>query len=334
MKTLSILLFPNIMASSVSLPIEMFNAADNIQRGQDRRHQAIKINLVGQTLEPVTTSGGLKLCPSCNLEDNKEEIANSDWIIIPALWRNPLTTLKRNNWLTQWLKQQNFALNTQICAVGTGSSFLAESDILNEKSATTHWFYYDLMNNKYPNVDWKRQHLITQSGNIFCAGSINSIADLCIHFIQSSYSTAISKRVESQFSPEIRRDYDDYLFDDSLNTRHHDELIASAQNAISGQFSEEINFADFAENLQISNRSFQRRFKAASNLSPLQYQQNVRISNAKQLLQQSNLSIQEVAIAVGYTDASHFSRLFKKHCQQTPKNFRNAVRGKLFNALE
>ena len=309
--------------------MEMFNAADTIQRSLDRHHEAIQIHLIGQNLEPISTSGGLNICPDLCLAD-AQDLCNSDLIIIPALWRNPFTALKRNTWLTDWLTTQTFSANTKICAVGTGSSFLAQSHILDDKSATTHWFYYEQMKKKYPKVDWKRQHLITQSGNIYCAGSINSIADLCIHFIQEHYSSTISKRVQSQFSPEIRRAYDDYLFDDSVNTRHHDELIASAQNSITAIFDQDINFEDLAINLQLSYRSFQRRFKAACNLSPLQYQQNLRISNAKQLLKDSNLSIQEVATTIGYTDASHFASIFKKHTEQSPKNYRNAVRGKLF----
>ena len=328
MKTLSIILFPDIMASSVSLPLEMFNAADNIQRGKNRKSLPIKIQLAGINLTPVKTSGGLLISPNCLLSD----IANPDILIIPALWRNPLSTLKRNRSLCDWLAEESFAASTKICAVGTGSSFLAESNILDEKSATTHWFYYDLMKEKYPSVNWKRQHLITQADNIFCAGSINSVADLCIHFIQDLYGAAISKRVESQFSPEIRRAYDDHLFDSSVNTKHHDETIAHIQNHLQQCYMDEVNFNELSEQYGLSQRSLQRRFKAACNLSPVQYQQNIRIDAAKQLLQESNLSIQEVATSVGYTDASHFARLFKKHKQQSPKSYRNAVRGKLFNA--
>ncbi len=328
MINVSFILLPNIMASSISLPLEMLNAADNIQRAQNKNAIPIKIDLAGETLDSVDSSGGLPIAPNCCIDD----LEDMDLLLIPALWRNPLHTLQRNRWLVEWLRSQNFSKKTHICAVGTGSSFLAESNILHNKSATTHWFYYDLMRVKYPDVDWKRQHLITESNNIYCAGSINSMADLSIHFIQKLYGLEISKRVESHFSPEIRRAYQEHLFDDSLNSKHQDELIAASQNHIQLQFNENIDFAAMAAELNLSERSLQRRFKSACHLSPLQYQQQLRMNSAKQLLQNSNLSILEVATSVGYSDASHFSRLFKKHCQQSPKTYRNAVRGKLFNA--
>lgn len=326
MQHVTFLLFPNIMASSISLPLEMLNAADNIRRSQTRNSEQLSVKLAAEKLEPVTTSGGIKIMPDTLLKD----IKTTDLLIIPALWRNPITTLKKNIAICEWIRKTANE-KTKICAVGTGSSFLAESNILHKKAATTHWFYFDLMEKLYPDVEWKRQHLITQSGNIFCAGSVNSIADLTIHFIEQGFSSSIARRVESQFSPEIRQSYNSHLFDDSVDALHHDELIASAQEHIQYKFSETVDFEKLAIDSGIAYRSFQRRFKQATGYSPLQYQQFIRVKNAKELLQDTNLNIQDIAVIIGYIDASHFSQVFKNHTEQTPKSYRQTVRGKLFS---
>jgi transcriptional regulator GlxA family with amidase domain len=327
MRIVTFLVFPNIMASSISLPQEMLNAADEIWRSQSRNNKSVKIQLAAQTLDPVTTSGGLKILPDTLIND----ITHTDLLIIPALWRNPINTLGQNLPICEWIKSI-ITSDTKICAVGTGSSFLAEAKILDYKAATTHWFYFDLMEKKYPEVKWKRQHLITQSGNIFCAGSVNSIADLAIHFIEQGYSAAIARKVESQFSPEIRRAYDSHLFDESPNTRHHDEVVAEIQDFIQRNYSEEINFTELANKAGISSRTLQRRFRSANGYSPLQYQQYIRVKNTKELLQNTNLNIQDIAELIGYVDASHLSQVFKNHTQQTPSAFRKTVRGKLFSS--
>lgn len=326
MQHVTFLLFPNIMASSLSLPLEMLNAADNIRRSQSKNNKQLTIHLAACEPNPVTTSGGMQILPTTLLSD----IEKTDLLIIPALWRSPIHTLKKNIAICEWIKK-TADKDTLICAVGTGSSFLAESTILHEKAATTHWFYFDLMEKLYPNVEWKRQNLITQSGNIFCVGSINSIADLTIHFIERGFSPAIARRVESHFSPEIRQAYNSHLFDDSPDALHHDELIASAQEHIQQNFSEAIDYKAMSDNLGIAYRSFQRRFKQATDYSPLQYQQFIRVQNAKELLHNTNLNIQDIAIIIGYTDASHFSEVFKNHTEQTPKSYRRTVRGKLFS---
>lgn len=326
MRHVTIALFPNIMASSISLPLEMLNAADNMQRSQYRKAQPLTVALAAATLEPVTTSGGLQVLPDCTFAD----IEKTDLLIIPALWRNPVATLKQNIAICEWIRKIA-AGKTVIGAVGTGSSFLAEAGLLHEKSATTHWFYFTLMEKTYPQVKWKRQHLITQSGSIFCAGSVNSIADLTIHFIEIGFSPAIARRVESQFSPEIRRAYDTHLFDESPNTRHNDELVAAIQDYIRQHHTEEIAFTELGSYSGIAYRTLQRRFRQATGYSPLQYQQYLRIQSARELLKNTNLNIQDIAELVGYIDASHFSRIFSQHTEQTPNLYRKAVRGKLFN---
>ena len=321
------LLFDGIMASSITLPLEMLNAADNIRRTQNRGSMPLSITLAGVDTRPVRTSSGIPLLPQCRLDD----IADSDLLVIPGLWRNPLQLVKRLPAVSDWLGA-NLHRHKRICAVGTGSSFLSEAHLLDNKPATTHWFYFDLMEKNYPDVLWKRQHLITQAGHIYCAGSINSVADLTIHFIEQAFSPAIGRRVERQFSPEIRKAYDTYLFDSSPAARHNDEMVAECQHYIRQHFAETIDFAAMADRATLTSRSFQRRFVKATGFTPLKYQQHLRIENARELLQNSNLNIQGIAEMVGYVDASHFAALFRRMTEQTPRAYRQAVRGKLFQA--
>ena len=114
-----------------------------------------------------------------------------------------------------------------------------------------------------------------------------------------------------------------------------DELLATKETLDEADLQNLANHVDFeqiAKDSDIAYRSFQRRFKQATNYSPLQYLQYLRVQNAKELLQNTNLNIQDIAELIGYVDASHFARVFKKHTEQTPNNFRQAVRGKLFTA--
>lgn len=325
MQTVTFLLFPHIMASSISLPMEMLNAADNIRRSSERLSSGLTIQIASPRLDKVMTSSGFYILPDTLLQDVKP----SDLLLVPGLWRNPLASLQRHQVVVEWLKAAAHK-HKAICAVGTGSTFLAEAGLLDGQPATTHWFYFDRMEKRYPQVQWKRQHLITQANHVHCAGSINAVADLTIHFIEQGFSSSIARRVESQFSPEVRRAYDMHSYAAFSANLHSDELVAAAQSHIQQYFDQAIDYQQLADQLSISLRTLQRRFSQATEFTPLKYQQHIRIANARDLLQNTNLSIQEIAETIGYSDAAHFAAVFKRITEQAPHHWRTAVRGKLF----
>ena len=179
-------------------------------------------------------------------------------------------------------------------------------------------------------MELKTRHLITQSENIYCAGSVNSIADLMLHIVEEWYGGAIARTIENQFSPEIRQPFRAAAYQNEAQASHHDEVILEAQQWLRDHLSEPESIAELATRLRLSNRTLGRRFKQATGVSPLAYLQNLRVAEARSLLRSSNLSIGEIAWQVGLQDASHFSRLFRRQVGMTPLQYRQAVRGKLF----
>jgi transcriptional regulator GlxA family with amidase domain len=95
-----------------------------------------------------------------------------------------------------------------ISAVDTGTCFLAEAGLLDDKPATTHWHYFDQFQRDYPRVKLKRQYFITQATNLNCSASVNAMADLTVHFVKRIYGQGIASFVKRNFSHEIRRSYE------------------------------------------------------------------------------------------------------------------------------
>lgn len=89
---------------------------------------------------------------------------------------------------------------------------------------------------------------------------------------------------------------------------------------------------EVAERFGLNTRSFNRRFRHAANKTPVEYLQEIRIDHARQLLKHSNLSISEIAFAVGYQDVSYFTGLFRRLHEVTPNAYRRLVRSKVFSA--
>ena len=325
MYTAATLLYPHALATSVTLPMEILQAASQMASARTRGSAQVNLLLAAPEKELITLSSGVTLMPHVSYGDLPE----LDLLILPAIWRNPVPTIRA---MEPWLPtlREYAASGTRICSVGTGSCLLAEAGLLTGAPATTHWNYFEQFARRYPDVELKTRHLITQSANIYCVGSVNSIADLMVHLSEEWFGSRIAQAVENQFSPEIRRSFRAAAYQNEADSSHHDETVIEAQQWLQERLGRAVTMADLAEHLDLTKRTLNRRFRHATGMSPQAYLQSLRVNHAQELLKHSNLSVGEIAWQVGLQDASYFSQLFRRHCGMSPLNYREAVRGKLF----
>lgn len=329
-KTVGLLAFNNALATSISLPMELFNAVNH--QFMHRRHAPVaSLKVIALDPPPISMSGALSIHADIVLSDSDDLAAmpELDILVIPSRWRHPLRDGAQRAQIKNWLRQLDRS-GCEICAVGNGSYFLAEAGLLRYRAATTHWHYFDDFQRRYPTVKLKRDHLITEAGNLFCTGSVNSAADLIIHLIDRHWGATIAQGVTRQFSPESRRPFSRHAFRSDQQDLHSDEVIALAQSWMHRHIGDNISIADLAAKSGLSQRSFLRRFRRACGQTPLQYLQTLRLENARDLLQNSNLSLDEISQLCGYTDTSYLCKLFKEHNALTPGEYRRSVRRKLF----
>ncbi len=318
-------LYPRALATSLALPMDVLQAAGQAASIENRGQSQVKFELAAVDMQPVSIVGGLQLVPDLTLD----QVTGCDMLLLPGMWRNPQPVLRSQGaWLD--VLPALAATGTTICSVGTASCFLAACGLLDDRAGTTHWAYFDEFERRYPRVKLKKRHLITQSDNLYCTGSVNSGADLMIHLVEEWFGQRIARRIESQFSPEIRRPFRAHAYQAIDDSAHHDELVLNAQQWLQDQLHQSISMTGLADSLQCSLRTLNRRFKSVVGQTPTAYLRSQRLTAAKELLRTSNLAVGEVAWQVGLHDVSYFTSLFRKHIGQTPARYRRSVRGKLF----
>jgi len=328
MYTAAALLYPHALATSVTLPFEILQAASQMASVKSRSGPQVRTLLAAPETGLMSLASGLTLQPDTTFS----ELPALDLLLLPAIWRNPMPTIAAmRNW--QEMLRRFAGAGTRICSVGTGSCLLAEAGLLHGQPATTHWNYFDQFARRYPEVQLKTRHLITQSGNIYCVGSVNSIADLMVHIAEEWFGSRIARAIEHQFSPEIRRSFRAAAYQGEADSSHHDETIIEAQQWLQEHLGDSVSMAELASRLHLPTRTLNRRFRQATGLSPQSYLQRLRINHAKELLRHSNLGIAEIAWQLGLQDASYFSQLFRRHSGVSPLRYREAVRGKLFDPV-
>jgi|TARA_B110000483_G_scaffold33655_1_gene40927 transcriptional regulator GlxA family with amidase domain len=326
---LTLVLCDNMLVSSSTLAAEIFNFASAMARASSRQAGEVTIRRVSTDDLPVQTSSGFELSPTHSLEDRFQ----SDLVHLPALWRNPRPIVKRARALTPWLRRQH-QLNSSFTAVGTGVCFLAEAGLLENKSATTHWHYFDQLQKSYPTLKLRRQHFTTQTGNIYCAASINAMAELIVYQVERIFGRVIARQAQRNFFHEIRNLSEAVSYSDSRELKLSDELIVQAKIWMQDNLSKHSLLSYLPEKLGVQKRTLNRRFKIATGKTPGEYLNEVRMNFACDLLKNTDLSILEIASFSGFSDNSWFSARFKQWSGSTPKAYRSSVRAKTFSASQ
>jgi len=276
-----------------------------------------KVQIATWNKAPIQTLNGLTIMPHCALQ----EVTNSDVYLIPTIAGDIEKTLQANPEIIEMLKQ----LDHSKCVIGsnsTGSFFLAEAGLLNNKAATTHWGFESLFRQKYPDVNLKPDQLITHDKNILCDGGGLAWFDLALYLVElfCDHETAIGtakafvidtgRTGNLTYSPLISKKY------------HHDTAVRSIQDWMEDNYHTEITIGQISQQFGLSNRTMIRRFKHAAGVTPLSYLQEVRLSAASKYLIQSNKTIDEITHTVGYTDISSFTKLFKRKIGLSPSGYR------------
>lgn len=322
----ALILYDHMLATSVSLPVEMLRAGEAAGLQANKNAPRLMIQMVGESKAAVTTRALIKLLPDIDVDNAQIP----DFAFIPSLWRNPRPCIRKQPKLVAWLNNI-WQQGSTLIGGGTGVCFMAESGVLDDHPATTHWHYVEQFKRDYPKVALKPDFFITQSDRIYCAASLNALADIIVHIIDQIYGKFAAQQVERNFSHEIRRPYEERRYLEGAVDRHSDELITQIQFWMRTNLNSPLTLAELAQQFGISQRSFTRRFKAANGINAMNYWRKLKIEAAKELLASSNLSIQEIAYQLGYQDQSHLTKLFKSALGATPSEYRVMVKRKLFS---
>ena len=320
----SVLQLDQMLLSSLAMPLEMLHAAVSYHRTKSRSRLSLNVESVSAAVgcQPI---GGLNIVSGTPLAD----VGKTDLVIVPAMWRNPLRKLDSSDSVCEWLRQR-YSGGAAVMSIGTGAWLLAKAGLLNGQAATTHWHALDAFAHDFPDVRLQRDHLLTQAGRIYCAASINSGADLMIHLIGTLFNNETAAYVERQFSPEARMSFDKRVFTEGA-PQHADEAIALAQSWLHQHWQEALSMDRISEIAGLSPRQLSRRFKKVTGESPGQYLLHLKCRFGKEWLKNSDLSIAEIAQMCGFSDASHFGRIFRRWQGVAPSDYRRAVRAKLFS---
>src|SRR5690606_37954482 len=211
----------------------------------------------------------------------------------------------------------------EVASLCVGAFLLASTGLLDGKKCSTHWAFYKEFREMFPQVEVVDGGVITEEQGIYSSGGAHSFWNLLLYILEKYTDRDTAILASKYFAIDIDRNSQAAFMMFSGQKDHNDREVREIQEYIEENYSERITVDDLAQRAAISRRSFERRFKQATNNTLVEYLQRVKIEAAKRSFESSRKNITEVMYDVGYSDSKAFRNVFKKITGLTPIEYRN-----------
>jgi len=258
------------------------------------------------------------------------ELAPPDVVCVPELMIAPAEAPDgRFEAEVAWVRDCH-ARGALIATACSGAMLLAEAGLLDDEDATTHWAFCDLMQRRYPRIRVRPQRAMVAAGDgqrLVMAGGGSSWMDLALYLIARCVGVEAAMQV-ARINLIDWHHVGQQPFARVASTRQvEDAVIGRCQAWIADHYAHAAPVAGMASHSGLAERSFQRRFKLATGMTPMAYVQTLRIEEAKHLLETTGDALEAIANEVGYDDAAFFGRLFRRSVNLTPAQYRRRFGG-------
>jgi transcriptional regulator GlxA family with amidase domain len=322
---ITILMADQCSSTSVSATLEFFETANVLYHYGARKsakpgqHIAPLFNMetASHDGKSVTCTGGLKLTPDTKFADARPP----KLIIVPGFMFNIMGVLPSLGGMIDWLRLQH-RQGCYIASMCTGSFVTAQAGLLDGRCATTHWVFSEQFAQHFPNVRLQTERTVTDDGQLMCSGGSTSGSDLLLHLIRKFSSPQLAAECAKKLLVDISARSQTPYSSTTFKKGHSDADILKIQIWLENRIGHNIAMEQVADEFGLSLRNLIRRFKDATEQSPAQYLQNLRIEKAKFLLENSQEAFEQITLQVGYEDGNSFRRLFKQRVGLAPSAYR------------
>ncbi|WP_436315389.1 GlxA family transcriptional regulator [Variovorax sp. LjRoot84] len=228
-----------------------------------------------------------------------------------------------------WMRRCH-AAGSLVAASCSGAMLLGEAGLLDDEDATTHWAFCEVLQRRYPLARVRPHCALITSGEgqrLVMTGGGSSWMDLALYLIARYVGIEAAMQV-AKLNLIDWHHVGQQPFARVASTRQaEDAVIGRCQTWIGDHYAQAAPVAAMAALSGLAERSFQRRFKLATGMTPMEYVQTLRIEEAKHLLETTEAPVEAIAGEVGYDDAAFFSRMFRRAVSLSPAQYRRRFGG-------
>ncbi len=323
MKKVTLLGLHNTMATTLFGPMDIFNQAGRLWQRLDNQPRSpyFEVVIASADGQPIRCANNVLVQPHCSIQT----IQRTDLLVIAsATYIDEI--LDKNPELVPWIRRQ-YDQGAHVASICTGVFLLAETGLLDGKSATLHWGFAQMFSHRYPQVQLQSDKMILDQGRLYCSAGTNAGLDLSLYLVEKfcgrKAALESAKTMVLDLGRKSQMPYSRLL----ISTGHGDSTIIKAQKWLKQHLTEPIDYDRLAIKYGMSRRSIERRFKRATGVTPLGYVQQLRVEKAKHLLEEGGQTFSEITYDVGYEDISFFRKIFIRLTGLRPKEYQQRFSG-------
>lgn len=314
-----------LLVYSHCLPSQLFGLRDSLQVANRvaelEKLPPLDIKLIGLQDSVQSVNGEWQIRCSTQTDD-------IDVLLVPGFFLRRRAELPKiiNALHDEIHLLKHFAASGRLLAsCCVGSFLLAEAGVLDKKHATTAWYFADQLRQHSPTCLVDNQAMLITDGNITTSGAMLSWVDLIITLISRFYSQDISRLCRQLLLADAPRTSQAAFMNLSLTRIRRGHFAEQVEALLDANLASPYDLNQMAAALQTSTRTLLRKYNQLRGISPLKYLQNRRMEQARQLLETSTLSIEQIAQQVGYQDLSAFRAVFNREAGMPPASYRRMV---------
>ena len=312
-----VLALPNSVAFELGLPHRFLGGAVD---AADRPLYRVRV----ATLDggPVRTSAGYSVLP----EHDASALEDAQTVVVPGVYGGPAMT---DGTVPAELGEalRRAAGSARLVSICTGAFVLAAAGLLDGRPATTHWMHSAAFARLYPSVDLDPDVLFVDDGDVLTSAGNAAGIDLLLHLVRRDHGAEVANRVARRSVVAPWRDGGQSQFIERPVPDVGDSGTAATRQWALDRLGEPLSLADLAAHSAMSVRSFTRRFRQETGLSPARWLAQQRVALARQLLESTDTPVERVATDAGFGTTASLRQHLHSAIGVAPLAYRRTFRG-------
>jgi transcriptional regulator GlxA family with amidase domain len=222
-------------------------------------------------------------------------------------------------WLAQVIRPQ-----VLLCTVCSGAFLAGQCGLLDDRQCTTHHTYTARLSKRFPRARVVDNRVFVKDGNVYSSAGISAGADLALHLLSELAGPLVALEVAKFLVIYIRRTSADPQLSAWVEHRNHlHPKVHQLQDLLIRDLCADWTVTRLAQRIHTSPRNLTRLFNAHTGMPPLTYLRKIRTAAAKELVANSDLSMDRVAEMTGFASAEQLRRTWKKFDGTRPTDARS-----------